>query len=382
MQACAAARASGHDSGGDTEPDDTAEVVKTITRPLPRVLVVHTGGTLGMDPGTSYHLDASGKPVLAAGTGGTYAGGLKPGTMLKNLLKVVPELSSIANLDLKVAFNLDSSRVGPEQWIELAKLLDANRRQYEAFLVVHGTDTMAYTAAALSFMLAGYKKPIVLTGSQLPLLLPRSDARQNLVDSLTVAVDTPAHNRLSEVAICFGGKLLRGNRAQKVHSSSYQAFASPSYPELAIMGVETEWRPDFLLQPRGAYSPRFELNTAVMRIPIVPGTDPRQSYGDLSGRGVRGIVLEAFGAGNMPDLEHQHWLPWLKQQRETGLQVYLSSQCQKGGLQPDLYASGSGALAMGCEAGPLMTPECAVVKMMFHLRYPDIRMGWPLAGEM
>jgi L-asparaginase type I len=382
LQERAALTSAGTDSGSDTDPDETPETLRTVTRPLPRVLVVHTGGTLGMDPGQSYHIDASGKPVLAAGTGGKYSGGLRPGTMLKSLLKVVPELSSIANLDLKVAFNLDSSRIGPEQWIALAQLLDTNRQQYDAFLVVHGTDTMAYTAAALSFMLAGFKKPIVLTGSQLPLLLPRSDARQNLVDSLTVAVDTPPHNRLSEVAICFGGKLLRGNRAQKVHSSSYQAFASPSYPELAIMGVETEWRPNFLLQPHGAYSPRSELDPAVMRIPIVPGTDPRQSYGDLSGRGVHGIVLEAFGAGNMPDAEHHQWLPWLKQQREAGLQVYLSSQCQKGGLQPDLYASGSGAMAMGCEAGPLMTPECAGVKMMFSLRYPDIKLGWPLAGEM
>lgn len=350
---------------------------------LPKVLIVHTGGTLGMDSGKSYvpH-PGSGKTGLAPGTGGSYKGGLRPGTMLRNMLQFVPELSAFANIDLKIAFNMDSSRVGPDEWRQLASLLDKYRGEYDAFIVVHGTDTMAYTASALSLMLAGFRKPIVLTGSQLPLAQPRSDARQNLVDAVCAAVDTPHHNRLQEVAICFGGKLLRGNRAQKVDSSCYQAFGSPSYSELAVLGVDIDWRPDKLLQVATMYTPRLDLNPRVLRVPIVPGSNPSTNYGDLAGRGVAGIVLEAFGVGNMPDGDAHRWLPWLREQRAEGLQVYLSSQCTNGTLQPELYRSGSVAIELGIQAAPLMTPECASVKMMLVLAYPNLKMGVPLAGEM
>ncbi|KAK9820275.1 hypothetical protein WJX72_008496 [[Myrmecia] bisecta] len=333
---------------------------------------------------SSYTSDIEGNIALKRGTGGKFAGGLRPGAMLQNLLTAIPELSVLANLDLEVVFNRDSCRVGPQDWIRIAKILHKNRDSYDAFLVVHGTDTMAYTASALSLMLAGFNRPIVLTGSQLPLLMPRSDARQNLVDSLTCATAFiyPPHVHLQEVAICFGGKLMRGNRTQKVDSSGYQAFDSPTYPLLATMGVDVQWNENYLLKVQGSYRPRFKLDSRVIRVPIVPGSDPRLAYGDLAKRGVKGIVLEAFGVGNMPDTPQQGWIPWLRQQRKAGLQVYLGSQCVTGPLQPELYISGSIALKMGVEAGPQMTPECAVVKMMQCLEYPDIPLGVPLAGEM
>eukprot|EP01026_Neomeris_dumetosa_P010293 TRINITY_DN13836_c0_g1_i11.p1 TRINITY_DN13836_c0_g1~~TRINITY_DN13836_c0_g1_i11.p1 ORF type:complete len:476 (+),score=54.06 TRINITY_DN13836_c0_g1_i11:39-1430(+) len=354
-----------------------------VTKPLPRVLLIHTGGTLGMDPGQSYESDQEGLHLIR-GTGGSYKGSLQPGDLLSNLKEVVPEMSVFGNLHLEVAFNKDSSRVGPQDWVRLAKLLDANRHKYDAFLVIHGTDTMAYTASALSMMMLGFKKPVILTGSQLPLAMPRSDARQNLIDSITCATSyfSPPHVELQEVGICFGGKLMRGNRAQKVNSSQYAAFDSPSYPHLASLGVDIEWNMRFLLRPEGAYRPRFKLNPNVIRIPIVPGCDPCKAYGDLISRGVKGVVLEAFGVGNMPDQESAGWLPWLRDQRSKGLQVYLASQCTNGPLQPELYHSGSVALALGVEAGPQMTPECAVVKMMLCMAYPDIPPGVPLAGEM
>eukprot|EP00891_Asterochloris_glomerata_P003765 jgi/Astpho2/3765/Aster-04942 len=337
-----------------------------------------------MDVDKSFETEADGTVTLRPGTGGNFKGTLKPGEMLGNLLNVVPELSAFANLHLEVAFNKDSSRVGPVQWQQLAKLLHRNRQKYDAFLVVHGTDTMAYTASALSLMLLGFRKPIVMTGSQLPLLQPRSDARQNLIDSVTCATAffQPPHVYLQEVAICFGGKLMRGNRCQKVNSSSYQAFDSPSYPPLAVLGIDVGWKHKYLLQVEGTYRPRFELDyNSVVRIPVVPGADPRKLYGDVAGRGVKGIVLEAFGAGNIPDLPAQGWMPWLRQQRKKGLQVLLSTQCTTGGLQPDLYQSGAAAMEMGCEAGPSMSPECASVKLMQHLKYRDLPLGVPLAGE-
>lgn len=273
--------------------------------------------------------------------------------------------------------------MGPAEWIKLAKVLHKYRDQYDAFVIAHGTDTLAWTASALSLMLAGFRKPIIMTGSQIPLALPRSDARQNLVDSITCACAChyPPYVQLSEVAICFGGKLLRGNRAQKWNSSIYQAFDSPSYPVLAQLGVDVDWNRDALLHPQGVYRPRFNMDPSVMRVPIVPGCDPRIAYGNLYERGVRGIVLEAFGVGNMPDLK-DGWLAWLKQQRSKGLQVYMRSQSSVGPLHPELYKSGSLALKLGVEAGPQMTPECAVVKLMLCLKYPDIPVGMPLAGEL
>ncbi|CAK0783848.1 hypothetical protein CVIRNUC_007048 [Coccomyxa viridis] len=361
--------------------------VMMVSKPLPRCLLIHTGGTLGMDPNASYESDILDGPMhLKRGTGGSFspAAALRPGTMLDQLLFAVPELRAFANLKLDIPFNLDSSRIGPAEWVKLARLMHHNRDDYDAFLIVHGTDTMAYTAAALSFMLAGFRKPVVLTGSQLPLAMPRSDARQNLIDSMTCATAffTPPHVLLQEVAICFGGRLMRGNRTQKVHSNSYRAFDSINYAPLATLGVDVDWNPGQLLQVNGVYRPRFKLDTRVIRVPVIPGVDPRVAYGKLAERNIRGIILEAFGVGNMPDLPKFGWLPWLRSIRKEGVKVYLSSQCASGDLQPELYRAGSAALGMGVEGGTQMTPEAAVVKMMFCMAYPDIPMGVAVAGEM
>ncbi|GBF89485.1 L-asparaginase [Raphidocelis subcapitata] len=329
-------------SGRDATTTSTAEATYIAMR-RPHVLILHTGGTLGMDVEESF-VSEEGLLRLKKGTGGRYKG-LKPGDMLSNLLQMVPELGRragarfhyIAHIDLKIAFNKDSSRVGPKE------------QDYDAFLVIHGTDTLAYTASALSLMLLGFKKPIM------PLASPRTDARQNLIDALSCAVagSTPPHVQWGEVAICFGGKLMRGNRASKVDSSSYQAFETP-----------------------------FKLDTNVIRIPIVPGSDPRAMYGDLVGRGVRGVVLEAFGVGNLPDTASHGWLPWLRDQTNKGLKVCLTSQCARGELNPQLYRAGSVAMALGVEAGPQMTSECAVCKLMICLAHPDLPLGVPLAGEL
>jgi L-asparaginase type I len=347
-----------------------------------------------MDPNQSYQTTDEGPAnlELKEGTGGVYpsSDNLQPGEVLSDLMTAVPELSNFAHMQVEIVFNIDSCRIGPKQWVQLAKHLHRERQNYDAFLIVHGTDTMAFTAAALSLMLQGFKKPIVLTGSQLPLAMPRSDARQNLIDAITCATAACMHNPLSrypvhfqEVAICFGGKLMRGNRTRKTHSSVYAAFDSPMYEHLAGLGVEVEWNHTALLESSNdVYQPRFKLNTNVIRVPIVPGIDPRKAYGDLYGRGVRGIVLEVFGVGNMPDNPAHGWLPWLKQQRKKGLFVYLCSQCNAGKLHPELYRSGSVALNMGVESGKQMTPECAVVKMMFCLEYKDIPLSQPIAGEL
>jgi L-asparaginase type I len=343
-----------------------------------------------MDPLSSFACETENdSPHLRAGTGGVYPSSksLQPSRMLADLLAVVPELSLLADIDVRVVFNRDSCRVGPAEWIQLAEALHEARKQYDAFIVIHGTDTMAYTASALSLLLAGFGKPVILTGSQLPLALPRSDARQNLIDALTCAsaAFSPPHVLCPEVCVCFGGVLLRGNRARKTNASSYHAFASPGYPPLAQLGVDVAWNTAAMLAPAqtGPYTPRLRLDVNVLRVPVVPGCDPRVSYGDVAARGVRGVVLEAFGVGNLPDLDEHGWLPWLRRQREQGLVVLMASQCEHGTLHPELYRSGSMAVEMGVTAGPQMTPESSVVKLMLALAWPgEVRLNEAIAGEL
>jgi len=243
--------------------------------------------------------------------------------------EVIPELRDFARLDVEVLMNKDSSEMDGKDWVTLARALHERREEYSAFVVAHGTDTMAYAASALSLMLVGFGKPIVLTGSQLPLSFARSDARQNLIDALTCCCASRSCGGtvdFAEVAICFGGKLLRGNRASKTSATVYAAFSSPSYPALARLGVGVDWNHARLLRPAPEYAPQFELNSNVIRVPVIPGLDIEKAYGDLYGRGVRGIILEAFGVGNFP----QSLVPWLTSQASRGLQIYLSTQCQSG----------------------------------------------------
>ena len=319
---------------------------------------------------------------------GNYEVALEPGKFLDSLLDRVPDMASFAELDLVVLFNEDSSNVGPGHWQTIAEELDARRDNYEAFILVHGTDTMAFTASALSLMLVGFGKPVILTGSQLPLGSPRTDARTNLIDAVSCAVN-PVLRNAPEVCVCFDGKLLRGNRAQKVHASSYTAFDSPGVPPLATLGVDIIWS-DALLhstrlgQPhhRAAYTPRFELDTSVVRVPVIPGVDPYVAYGDLAGRGVKGIIVETFGVGNMPNHPTSKFLEWLEVQADSGVRVYLTSQCASGDMRPELYKSGSVALRLGAVGGPRMTPECAVVKLMLALANDDVELSEPIAGEL
>ena len=287
--------------------------------------------------------------------------------------------------------NKDSCQIGLAEWIATQGHAAA---AFDAFIVVHGTDTMAYTASALSLMLAGFRNPIILTGSQLPLDMPRSDARQNLIDAVTCATAgfSPPHVALEEVAVCFGGQLLRANRTRKTSATIYSAFGSPQYPPLAQLGVGVEWRRDALLKfssslgrsKNATNTPRLKLNPNVLRVPIVPGCAPEKAYGDLYARGVRGVVLEAFGVGNMPMSEDDvsGWIPWLRSQRDQGMMIYLTSQCESGDMHPELYATGSLAMEMGAQAGPMMTLECAVVKLMLCLAHPNLPLTVPRAGEL
>jgi len=181
------------------------------------------------------------------------------------------------------------------------------------------------------------------------------------------------------------------DRARKTSATIYSAFDSPTHPPLARLGVGVEWKRDALLQFEGAggmtyrksaCTPRLTLNANVFRLPIVPGCDPKKTYGDLYMRDVRGIVLEAFGVGNMPWTKATGWIPWLRSQRKQGMLIYKTSQCESGKLHQELYRTGSVALELGAESGPMMTPECAVVKLMLCLAHPNLPPSQPIAGEL
>lgn len=304
---------------------------------------------------------------------------LCPEGVLANILSVVPEVLQIANVQVQNVLNVDSCEIGPDDWINLAKILDKNREFYDGFVLIHGTDTMVYTGSALSLLLQGFDKAIVLTGAQVPLIQPRSDARQNLLDAITFA----SMGRLHEVGISFGGVLRRANRCIKISSCSYNAFDSPTYSKLAEIGSSIEWNDNVLLIPNGRYTPRFKLDaTGVVRIPAIPGLCPKSAFGDLSARGVRGLVIDAFGLGNLPMHGRTQWTEWLDELQCKGVWVYIGSQCMKGPLNTTLYKNGVGNINTGINCSKRMTAETAVIKLMLCLAYPEINVNSPLAGEL
>ena len=303
--------------------------------------------------------------------GRAFPRGLRAGSYLRDLSHVVPELGQLARLTVTIPYNRDSADLTPRHWTRLARLIDGHRDGFDAFVVVHGTDTMAFTASALSFALAGLGKPIVLTGSQRPLKEIRSDARQNLINAVTAA----ASGKLHEVAICFGSFLLRGNRARKMSTARFDAFQSPNWPPLARLGLFVEWQDSALLPRRLDYVPAFGFGGAVARLPIVPGQDPRM----FAGLRADAILLEGFGTGNIPG-GGAGWLEQIRAWTRRGALVVLSTQCVEGPLSPELYEAGRQALLAGAISAEGMTREAILVKLQFCLKNQRDFRG-DIAGE-
>ena len=315
---------------------------------------MHTGGTLGM----------TGSP-------------LEPGAYGARLLDHVPELGRIAEVEPRIICNLDSSDMGPEQWLTLAGAVQSEREQYDGFVIVHGTDTMAYTAAALAFSLRNLDKPVILTGAQRPLAMHRTDARRNLVDAVELATcDIP------EVGICFDGLLLRGCRAVKADARHYRAFASPGVEPLAKMGTDIDIG-EHVRFPSGSFScdPRFD--PAVDVIWALPSLSAARLAHRLADPSLHGVVLAAFGVGTVPQTGIADVI---KDAVARGIEVLV---CTQWGGHIDLGAyRNSGVLAeAGAIEGGAMRIEAAVPKLMVALaRSSDRaeRRAWlleDLAGE-
>jgi len=292
---------------------------------------------------------------------------LKPDVYTSDLLTELPVLNRIADIETRILFNYDSSDMQPHHWVELGaaihgaldERLPDGSRAFDGVVVLHGTDTMAYTASALAFLLPGLDRPVVLTGAQRPLAEVRTDARSNLVDACHLAtMDLP------EVAIAFNARLLRGCRAIKMDAWALDAFASPSCAPLVTLGVTVERGTHILpARPRAEFDARIEAKVLAVR--LFPGLDPKLLLGALRS-GVRGLLLEGFGSGNIPRLENS-LVPVVRDAVARDVPVVIVSQCARGAVDLTRYEGGAAALGEGAIGAGAMTAEAAVAKLMLAL---------------
>lgn len=325
---------------------------------MKRVLLIHTGGTLAM----------VGEP-------------LEPDAFASVLTDRVPELNEIATLDSRTISSLDSSDVGPEIWMQLAGIVDETHDDYDGYVIVHGTDTMPYTAAALSFSLTGLDRPVVLTGAQRPLAALRTDARRNLTDAVELATCN-----IPEVGICFDGMLLRGCRTVKNNAIHYHAFECVGDEPLARMGVRVEIS-DRVRRPNQPFLVDARFDDAVAVITMTPALSPEVLEHILSVPGLKGVVLVAFGLGTVPT-KTRPMHPALGRVVERGVDVLAVTQ-SAGTIDLSLYANSRPLADVGVISGGAMTMEAAYVKLMHALAlHPDDRaarrryLTWDVAGEL
>lgn len=285
---------------------------------------------------------------------------------------------------------LDSSAMHPNHWIEIVKIIEDNYDRYDGFVVLHGTDTMAYTASALSFMLQNLRKPVVITGSQLPIGEVRTDGEENLITALQVAAakDSDGTPMVQEVAILFENYLWRGNRSTKHSSDNFNAFKSSNYPRLAKIGLGISYRKDALWRTEGdaPFNVRYGLDTNVMYMDLFPGISETVVRHQLAIPGLKGVVMKTFGAGNGPTAEW--FLDAIREAVDRGLVIVNVSQCDNGMVNPTRYKTGTVLNRAGVIPGHDLTSEAAITKLMFlfgqGLTSEEVKkeMESPLAGEM
>ena len=316
----------------------------------PRLLIIYTGGTVGM--------------AVSRG------GGLVP-MQLGRLDRKMPELARLPyRLELlSLPAPIDSSNVTPADWLYLARLIEQHYADFDGFVVLHGTDTMAYSAAALSYVLEHLGKPVVFTGAQVPVGAARSDAQRNLVTALEIAASRHprAHTvRVPEVCVFFNDVLIRGTRAKKVESQQFAAFKSENYPPLARAGIGLAFDDKSIrLLPGGRLKVHTHFETGVAVLRLFPGITPAVVGAILGIAGLRGCVLETYGSGNAPTA------PWflacLAEARQRGVWLLNVSQCEEGRVVQGKYETSAHFTELGIVGGDDITTEAAVTKLMFVL---------------
>lgn len=317
---------------------------------MARLLLLLTGGTMLMTPVG----DASGRNVGGASIA------LDPWQTERDLVAEVPSLGRIADtFDTRHVFHMDSANMQPADWMTIASVVHEELPRYDGIVVVHGTDTMAYTASALAMILGPLPKPVVLTGSQKPIVEPRTDARQNLIDAAMVATLA-----VPEVMIVSGARALRGARAIKRDAWGFAAFDSPTLAPLVELGIGISVSPAARApSPLAPFDARLEPRVLALR--VFPGLDPALIRAALAA-GVRGLVLEAYGTGNLPMLGGS-LIPVLDEADARRVPVVVVSQCLRGHVDLGAYEGGAAAAAAGVISGGEMTVEAALAKLMVGL---------------
>ncbi len=315
----------------------------------PSLLIIYTGGTIGMVK----------NPLTGA---------LQP-YHFEDIYKLMPVLRNFDYNLQSISFDplIDSSNVTPSFWVKLATVIEENYEKYDGFVVLHGTDTMAYSASMLSFMLENLNKPVIFTGSQLPMGVIRTDGRDNFINAIEIAAaridETPM---VPEVAIYFENKLMRGNRTNKYNAENFNAFLSGNYPPLAEVGVHIRYNTEQILKPNFRKLKVYKnLDNSVLILKLFPGIAEVVVKNALQIEGLKGVILETYGAGNAPT---DIWfIDALIQAIGKGIIIYNVTQCKGGAVDMGKYETSMKLSQIGVIGGSDITTESAIAKMMFLL---------------
>lgn len=322
------------------------------TKERSAILLIYTGGTIGMKE----------DPALGALTPFDFS----------QILEEVPEMGKFAYRIDSHTFTplIDSSDVEPSMWKELTRLIEEKYDDYDGFVILHGTDTMAYSASVMSFMIEGLTKPVIFTGSQLPIGSPRTDGKENLISAVEIAAakDEEGHALVPEVCIFFDNILMRGCRTSKMNSDNFRAFHSENLPPLAEAGISIRYNSALIRKPASWEArPLFhkDLDTRVSILKIHPGITPQVVSDILCSRDTRAVIIETYGAGNAPS---KGWFPDMIAEASANGKIIMNvTQCAAGSVNMDIYATGKILKEAGVTSGYDSTTESALGKLFYLL---------------